>query len=845
MTLGFSKSFSSESRKKEPQSGRSSQENKKQSLVFEDNRAETAVQKQFGLLAQSSSSGQSLGSIQPKKKENKTGLPDDLKAGIEHLSGYGLDEVKVHYNSDKPKQLQAHAFAEGNQIHLAPGQEKHLPHEAWHVVQQKQGRVQPTVQLSPTIGINQNPTLELEANSLGTLAQSKGKSLLQQNSSFKTTQLEKAKNPIQKSSNTGNPVFQLVASQILMDTTDGKIGGVAIVGRPESVYSGTMGDHTTAFTVIASGLANKLSGKTISEASTILAGLVGELSKLPGYKYLYEGTLPSSHAQRLNEAMEKVHFYVNDFRKFRKSKRKNETGLFTVHVENEDEYEFSASLVSHLQQWIDAYLEARELIPMSTINTKAISESLAGKGKGESASALVSAENKESISTDQILYSAWGTFDARSAAAVCIEDNSERLTVIAPGVSPIWDYEQKKELLIRQHLQTLKSIYPNTMQRVYDEKRYSDLWSELEKSIDQKAEESLKVRKGEIKPEKSPQKRVIKEGKRYLTTALSVDEVGYIQHVKIGGRGTSPYSDTMGAHSTAWIVLTDSIWSQLNGLSLMDAAEKLAEIADETESDLKEFAKVFRADDKQLYRINHALAELGTILGKLEQIQEMKESEMDEEMPTYEEDPMGESVEESEMMMVDTVFYSPWEQMLILQEVINSVLNLQNLTPGASLYVGNVNGAREGFYRGVLLNLLEEFHNNEVTFDPKSIQQAIMGLLDMKGLQEHLKNMEGNLTDRPRFQYDPIGSTYDFGYESEKFEFSEVYKLLEISEPTADMDKSVLLLIQHHFKMIEKAYPAALDFSGLKKLSNFELFKLSLESSRDGDFIPMEDFEED
>jgi len=50
----------------------------------------------------------------------------------------------VHYNSDKPAQLQAHAYAQGTDIHLASGQEKHLPHEAWHVVQQKQGRVKPT-----------------------------------------------------------------------------------------------------------------------------------------------------------------------------------------------------------------------------------------------------------------------------------------------------------------------------------------------------------------------------------------------------------------------------------------------------------------------------------------------------------------------------------------------------------------------------------------------------------------------------------------------------------------------------------------------------------------------------
>ena len=43
--------------------------------------------------------------------------------------------------------LDAVAFTQGSEIHVAPGQKRHLPHEAWHVVQQAQGRVQPTTQL--------------------------------------------------------------------------------------------------------------------------------------------------------------------------------------------------------------------------------------------------------------------------------------------------------------------------------------------------------------------------------------------------------------------------------------------------------------------------------------------------------------------------------------------------------------------------------------------------------------------------------------------------------------------------------------------------------------------------
>lgn len=104
--------------------------------------------------------------IQREEKPNNTGIPDNLKSGIESLSGYSMDDVQVHYNSSKPAQLQALAYAQGTDIHVAPGQEQHLPHEVWHVVQQKQGRVQPTTQLQG-VNVNDNEGLEKEADVMG------------------------------------------------------------------------------------------------------------------------------------------------------------------------------------------------------------------------------------------------------------------------------------------------------------------------------------------------------------------------------------------------------------------------------------------------------------------------------------------------------------------------------------------------------------------------------------------------------------------------------------------------------------------------------------------------------
>ncbi|WP_211230230.1 eCIS core domain-containing protein [Algoriphagus marincola] len=174
-----------------------SQANAKSPFQFVDNRSETMLQKtmqqmadktkgdmddqlfnpkqkmreNYGVSQFKKSVGMNVGSSDLVKQPNDTGLPNQLKSGIENLSGYSMDDVKVHYNSGKPAQLQAHAFAQGTDIHLASGQEKHLAHEAWHVVQQKQGRVKPTLQMKGGVSINDDHGLEREADLMGQKAE--------------------------------------------------------------------------------------------------------------------------------------------------------------------------------------------------------------------------------------------------------------------------------------------------------------------------------------------------------------------------------------------------------------------------------------------------------------------------------------------------------------------------------------------------------------------------------------------------------------------------------------------------------------------------------------------------
>lgn len=106
-----------------------------------------------------------------QQKPNNTGLPDNLKAGVEELSGFSMDDVKVHYNSSQPATVQALAYTQGTDIHVAPGQEQHLPHEAWHVAQQMAGRVEPTTEVGG-MPVNDNIGLEHEADVMGARANS-------------------------------------------------------------------------------------------------------------------------------------------------------------------------------------------------------------------------------------------------------------------------------------------------------------------------------------------------------------------------------------------------------------------------------------------------------------------------------------------------------------------------------------------------------------------------------------------------------------------------------------------------------------------------------------------------
>lgn len=107
-------------------------------------------------------------------------MPESVQAKMEGAFGHDFSNVKIHANSSKASEVGALAYTQGSDLHFAPGQynpgsksgQELLGHELTHVIQQSQGRVKPTMQLSESVSVNDDPGLESEADVMGKKAAS-------------------------------------------------------------------------------------------------------------------------------------------------------------------------------------------------------------------------------------------------------------------------------------------------------------------------------------------------------------------------------------------------------------------------------------------------------------------------------------------------------------------------------------------------------------------------------------------------------------------------------------------------------------------------------------------------
>ncbi len=112
-----------------------------------------------------------------RQQENRTGMPNPVKAKMENAFNTDFSDVKVHADSSRASSVGALAYTQGTAIHFAPGQfrperaagQQLLGHELTHVVQQREGRVEPTTEVAG-LPVNDDPSLEQEADVMGSKA---------------------------------------------------------------------------------------------------------------------------------------------------------------------------------------------------------------------------------------------------------------------------------------------------------------------------------------------------------------------------------------------------------------------------------------------------------------------------------------------------------------------------------------------------------------------------------------------------------------------------------------------------------------------------------------------------
>ena len=572
-----------------------------------------------------------------------------------------------------------------------------------------------------------------------------------------------------------NELEQGIASQIVpsFDKSTGEltIDRVQIIGRPERVFGSTMGDHTTAFAVQREGLEQQLKGKNIPDAFDVIQDFYDAARKLPGWE-LRDG-LPTEHRQRLDRAQKTLEDLLNN--------KSNPS---------------PAQTLSALQQAVGAYLEFRELMPLSTVNVAEKSQGTAGKGKGEASRINILLNHKPTNpqSKEVLKQAIVDLFDSSSAALAIVETDETILGEMLPGLDDKVPLQERMEKIIDQHIMSIEQGFPFISKDIINEakdelkqaltiqvnnaliddkvfledriegknqqnqrdreerplatkgekKKIDERIANLEQDIKEDKQKIDKIdgyykeafgkekdidsatritdkKKGNT--EASVKKPVDEEYKSPLAMQISVAPNGKINAINSGGRSPSPFSGTMGAHTTAWTVHVDRIRKALKGKTPEEAIRTV-------ETVLVPEAYKLKADREKLF--------------KIDSLHNEKLTKAEENLKKFNTDLEGYKGDDSIV------------KLLKLQEYLGNLLTYINYIPGSTLEAADTGGKSEGRHRRVLM----EFEGG-VRKSKEELRKAIWGLLDL----------QKDLTDKQRSQLEEqhnkvIKATYPTAYEA-------------------------------------------------------------------------------
>jgi hypothetical protein len=237
------------------------------------------------------------------------------------------------------------------------------------------------------------------------------------------------------------------------------------------------------------------------------------------------------------------------------------------------------------------------------------------------------------------------------------------------------------------------------------------------------------------------------ETRSRIATQLLIDETGRITEMRSAGRAASPFSGTMGAHTTAWIAHVDFIDARLVGKHVTAAVNELPGLVNHVEQ-VAQRLKPFTEEDDGIGGITAGLAAT-----------DISESAGGRAAATVE--TVQATMDRLVKAATDAVDKPVGLQAALLQQAVGAILERLNIIPGVTRDVAATEGSGEGTYR----TMLHTGKRGSKDMKKKDYQDAVFGLLDMKG----------SLSDEQRSA-----------------------------------------LMENHLAIIEEAYPGALAKAGLK-----------------------------
>jgi|GEM_PF-3919914 len=788
----------------------------------------------------------------PLAAPNRTGLPAQLKAGVESLSGHSLDDVRVHYNSAKPAQLQAHAYAQGTDIHVAPGQEQHLPHEAWHVAQQKQGRVSATTQLKG-VAVNDDSGLEREADVMGQQA------LRQPTAEMLPAQSTVQRRPVvqRKPQVLTKFVFDEEEEDEEEDDNPPLVRDVVIGGRTPSPFGSTMGAHSTAWVAHIDAVRRQLVNRDLVEGGTALAemarheltsvldSLLAHLSvehqnKLAAAKvnlllaiaavapeeteeteneeaadgistdvvmaspaavrwqvlgqqvrtlvnayltyvnYLPTATVaggdPSGHGEgatrgKLN-LFETVRAGVRSTEALNEQDQALAREIEELEAEDEDDEDIEAKEAQREQIAQEKQIYAEEL---RSIGSKDFAQELKTNAKlgfrAKKGDRPVAKKQQKTVQLlrNKVIKMLWNLFAPETPTAFLQSPSAKKARA-----SAIWTP------MLRNFLRTIRTAYPYA----YEFTRMHTLAAQQQGLQSSLAEagytieaEVLRAILGNLQDEPESEKAAPREdntgvaasdlqqsGSGFQANVL-IEADGKIGDVVMNGRTKSPFSNTMGAHTTAWTVHVDAVRRSLTGKTIEQAFRVLnAKAAQEMSPDSEVLKLSDLVDENQQGSLVQAYEALRkrALNGRFTQAE--------------------------------------------LETFIGEYMTFLNYLPMSTISVGKVpDGRSEGRHR-TFLNNYEV--GGSATGSKAALQKHLLGMFDSKALDHFPPNLGGE-NEREETDFDWIMEDEDESFES--------HALYDLFNPKTQSSTEGLEEIarKRFFQSLLEAYPRSVLDSGL------------------------------